>query len=101
MRIYVGGHVFGGTPVQILTAMKHVAHGVDELDLHAYIDWIIQRAAWVDGICLDVEAGTLHERAASLLEQMMDAGLAMDDAVDGVTSERPTAVWRATAAVDA
>ena len=38
MRIYVGGHVFSGDPLQVLTAMKYQAHGSsDALDLAALV----------------------------------------------------------------
>jgi hypothetical protein len=76
MRIYVGRQFFSGEAVQILRAMKEQAEGVEELDLSEYIDWIIESAAAIDGVFLDVDDGPLHWRAKCLLESLLDEGLA-------------------------
>jgi hypothetical protein len=90
MRIYIGGQVFSGDALQVVTAMKFHAHGADDLDLDAYVDWIVERAAMIDGIALAVEEGPLHWRAESLVNAMLDAGLAALDDVDARDSERTT-----------
>jgi hypothetical protein len=95
MQIDLGyGHVFAGTPMEIITQMKSIATGVDELDLGEYIDWVVERAASVEGVLLFVRSGPLHSRAESLLREMIDSGLARDpEEVDELTEERVTARW--------
>ena len=95
MQIDLGyGHVFRGTAMAILAQMKSVADGVDELDLSEYIDWVIERAASVEGILLFVKPGPLHARAESLLAEMVAARLARDLDDDETDSEqRSTARW--------
>jgi hypothetical protein len=90
MRIYVGDQVFRGDALQVVTAMKFKAHGAEDLDLNGYVDWIVERAAAIDGIILVVEEGPLHWRAESLVNAMLNAGLAALDDVDARDSERTT-----------
>lgn len=95
MQIDLGyGHVFCGTPMAIIAQMKAVADGVDELDLSEYIDWVIERAASVEGVLLFVRSGPLHARAESLLVEMVAARLARDlDDDESDADQRSTARW--------
>ncbi|MBS2018145.1 MAG: hypothetical protein JST00_35060 [Deltaproteobacteria bacterium] len=79
MHIDLGsGHVFHGTPVEIVAQMKRVAEGVDELDLGEYIDWVIERAATMEGVLLVVSRGHIATRAEALLREMINVGFATD-----------------------
>ncbi len=90
------GRVFRGAPLEIVRQMKASAEGAEELDLGAYIDWVVERAATVEGVILRVERGPLHERARSLLTELVAARFARDMG-DAVADDRSSiARWRVT-----
>ena len=93
MHIDMGeGHVFAGTPVEIVAQMQRVAIGVDDLDIDEYVEWVTERAATLEGVYILVAQGGIRARAESLLRGLVDAGLARDlDAWDDLDDEaRPT-----------
>lgn len=97
MNIDLGyGHVFRGTPVEVLAQMKAVAEGVEDLDLSEYIDWVIERAASMEGVLFLVGRGPLHVRAERLLREMIALRFARDldaedvDAAHDEEESRPT-----------
>ncbi len=95
MRIFIGDQYFSGEAIQILTAMKREAEGVEDLDLSEYIDWIVENSMSVAGVQLKVDDGTLRWRADSLLNELLNEGLAslvLDAVCD---SERTTATFPA------
>ncbi len=96
MHIDLGyGQLFRGTPLEIVVQMKAVAEGVDDLDLGEYIDWIIERAASMEGVLFRVGSGPLHGRAEALLREMISARFATDLDADSEAQEEelPTARW--------
>jgi len=70
------GRVFEGTPVEIIRAMQALAFGVEGLSVDAYIDWVIENARRFEGVELVAAGGSAEERAASLVEEMAEKGLA-------------------------
>ncbi len=95
MHIDLGyGHVFRGTPMEIIAQMKAAADGLDELDLGEYIDWVVERAAAHEGVLLFVVSGSLHARAESLIREMVAAHFARDLDDDQLgDDDRSTARW--------
>jgi hypothetical protein len=94
MRIDLGhGHVYSGSPMEILTELKGAAEGADELDLGEYIEWVIERAATVEGVLLFVGSGPLHVRASNLLREMVAANFARDLEHEEDEDNRATARW--------
>jgi len=69
------GRVFQGTPVQIVKGMQDIAFGVERLSLSDYIDWVVGNARRFDEVELQVRGGTDEEKAASLVAEMIRAGL--------------------------
>jgi len=65
-----------GTPKQIVQAMQSVAFGQEDRALGEYIDWAAGMAGRMTGIELEVEGETDDEKAASLVQAMLEAGLA-------------------------
>jgi hypothetical protein len=67
--------VFEGTPLQIVRAMQDIAFGVEDFTVPEYIDWVAANALKFEGITLAVTGKTDEERAASLVDEMVRAGL--------------------------
>ena len=76
IRINADGRVLQGTPKQIAEAMQSIAFGQDDRTLGEYIDWAAEMASSMMGVELKVSGETDAERAASLVEAMLEAGLA-------------------------
>ena len=70
------GRVFQGTPLQIVQAMHAIAFGVDQLALDRSIDWDVDTARRFEEVDLKVPEGSVEERAAVLVEEMVAKGLA-------------------------
>ena len=76
IRINADGRVLQGTPKQIVEAMQSIAFGQEDRTLGEYIDWAAEMASSMMGVELKVSGETDAERAASLVEAMLEAGLA-------------------------
>jgi hypothetical protein len=78
MRIEVvgDGHVFAGTPKQILMQMKSLAFGAEHQTLREYIEANVVNIARGFGIEFKLTGETDEELAASFLQQMLDGGYA-------------------------
>ncbi len=76
IRMMSDGRVFQGTPKQIVEAMQYIAFGQENRTLGEYIDWLVDQVQRLESIDLKVEGGTDEEKAASLVQAMMGAGLA-------------------------
>jgi len=70
------GRVFQGTPKQIVEAMQYIAFGQENRTLGEYIDWLVDQVQRLESIDLKVEGETDEDKAASLVQAMMGAGLA-------------------------
>lgn len=77
IRLNADGRVLEGTPVQIVQAMHAIAFGADHLSLSEYIDWACDHAARMMDVQLEVASGTEEERAASFVDAMIEADLAV------------------------
>ncbi|MGH7295034.1 MAG: hypothetical protein ACRELB_08875 [Polyangiaceae bacterium] len=78
MRIEVvgDGHVFQGTPRQILMQMKSLAFGAENKTLREYIEGNVANIARGFGIHFKLVGETDDELAESFLQQMLDGGYA-------------------------
>jgi hypothetical protein len=76
MRIEVvgDGHVFDGTPKQILMQMKSLAFGAEHMTLREYIEGNVANIKRGFGIEFKLTGETDEELAASFLQQMQDGG---------------------------
>jgi len=76
MRIEVvgDGHVFEGTPRQILMQMKSLAFGVEHLTMREYIEGNVANIARGFNIHFKLTGDTEDELAESFLQQMLDGG---------------------------
>lgn len=81
MRIEIvgDGHVFEGTPTEIVAQMQGLAFAAQHLSLRDYIDWNVANIERGFGVKLVVTGDTDDERAASFLEQMMERGYTRED----------------------
>lgn len=77
IRMTGDGRVFQGTPKQIVEAMQYIAFGQEHRTLGEYIDWAVGQLERLQSITLEVRGDTDEEKAASLVEAMLDAGLAV------------------------
>jgi hypothetical protein len=64
-----------GTALQIVRAMQKIAFGVDSLTLPKYVEWVAANALKFEGVALAVTGETEEELAASLVGEMIRAGL--------------------------
>lgn len=71
------GRVFQGTALQIVNAMQDIAFGVDDFTVPEYIDWVVANARKFEEVELKLEGTTDDEKAKSLVEEMVRAGLAI------------------------
>ncbi len=78
MRIEVvgGGHVFQGTPKQILMQMKSLARGAQHMTLREYIEGNVANLARGDGVAFEPTGDTDDELADAFLQHMLDGGYA-------------------------
>ena len=76
IKITSDGRVLEGTAKQIVEAMHYVAFGQEQRTLGEYIDWAVDQASRMNELDLKVEGETDEEKAASLIEAMLRAGLA-------------------------
>ena len=76
IRINADGRVLQGTPKQIVEAMQSIAFGQEDRTLGEYIDWAAEMASSMMGVGLKVSGETDEEKAASLVDAMLEAGLA-------------------------
>ena len=70
------GRVFQGTGLQIVRAMQDVAFGADDFTVSQYVDWVAQKARDFEEVELYITGATDEERAESLVQEMLRAGLA-------------------------
>jgi ribose 5-phosphate isomerase len=76
IKITSDGRVLEGTAKQIVEAMHYVAFGQEQRTLSEYIDWAVDQASRMNELDLKVDGETDEEKAASLVEAMLGAGLA-------------------------
>ena len=77
IRLNADGRVLQGTPIQIVQAMHSIAFGADGLSLSDYIDWACEHAARMMDVQIEVAPGADEERAASFVDAMVEAELAV------------------------
>ena len=76
MKIVMRDHrKFHGTPIQIVRAMQDIAFGAQGLSVRKYIEWVAENTRQFDGIELAIKGETDDELAASLVDEMLRAGL--------------------------
>ena len=77
IRIIADGRVLQGTAKQIVEAMHSIAFGQENRSLSEYIDWAADMSRRMTGVELRVEGESDEEMAASLVNAMIEAGLAV------------------------
>jgi len=70
------GHIFAGTPAQILMQMKSLAFGAEHMTMREYIEGNVANIVRGFGIEFKLTGDTDDELAASFLQQMLDGGYA-------------------------
>jgi hypothetical protein len=70
------GAEYEGTPVEILEQMKSKSMFTDAKTVDEYIDFLVENARKFEGKSLAVAGATTSERAASLVEALLAAGMA-------------------------
>jgi hypothetical protein len=68
--------IFQGTPLQIVQAMQAISFGAEALTVPKYIESVVADAQRFEGITLSASGNTDAELAASLISEMIRAGLA-------------------------
>lgn len=68
--------VFQGTPLQIVRAMQDISFGATGLTLRQYVESVVEDAQRFEGVPLATAGSTDAELAASLISEMIRAGLA-------------------------
>ncbi len=78
MRIEVvgDGHIFSGTPKQILMQMKSLAFGAEHMTMREYIEGNVANIARGFGITFRLTGETDEDLAESFLNQMLEGGYA-------------------------
>jgi len=76
IRMMNDGRVFQGTPKQIVEAMQYIAFGQQDRSLGEYIDWLVDQLQRLESTELKIEGDTDKDKAASLVQAMIGAGLA-------------------------
>ena len=77
MRIRMkDGRVFQGTGLQIVRAMQDIAFGVDAFTVPEYIEWVANNVRNFEAVELDITGLTDQDKAESLVQGMLRAGLA-------------------------
>ena len=76
IRLMSDGRVLEGTAKQIVEAMQYIAFGQETRTLGEYIDWLTGQVERLEQIALNVEGDTDEEKAKSLVQAMLEAGLA-------------------------
>jgi len=77
IRIVSDGRVLEGTTEQIVQQLQYLAFGKEEATLAEYVDWLAAQVARQEGIELKVDGTTGREKAAALVNAMIEAGLAV------------------------
>jgi hypothetical protein len=70
------GRVLEGTAKQIVEAMQYIAFGQENRTLGEYIDWLVDQVERLEQTALRVDGDTDEEKATSLVQAMLGAGLA-------------------------
>jgi hypothetical protein len=69
------GRAFVGTPTEVVQAMHALAMPAQHLSLSEYIDWVVGNTLKFEGLVLVVRGEAVDERASSLVDEMIRAGL--------------------------
>jgi len=75
--IRADGRRFSGTPLQIVQQMQSVAFGQDDVTLPEYIERSVRLVDVMEGVSLKVTGESDEQLAASFLDEMVKAGLAL------------------------
>jgi hypothetical protein len=70
------GHIFAGTPRQILMQMKSLAPGAAHLSLREYVDGNVANIGRGGGAAIDVPTGDDDALAEAFVQRMIEGGYA-------------------------
>lgn len=69
------GRIFEGTASQVVQQMQRTAIFAAHLSLSEYLEWCVQNAAQL-GVTVKLSGETTEDRCASLVDELVTAGLA-------------------------
>ncbi len=79
MRIELrGGEKFTGSPMKIVTQMKGSTMFSDVKNIREYVDMVLRNAKMLENIELTVKGNTDEELARSLVNELIERGLARE-----------------------
>jgi UDP-galactopyranose mutase len=76
IRIHADRRVLSGSPTDIVKQMRDLAFAAQGLSLTEYTDWAAKMAHDMLGVDLELDGDTDDTRAASLVQAMVQTGLA-------------------------
>lgn len=76
IRILSDGRVFQGTAQQIVEQMHFLAFGKENRSLSEYVDWLVDQIQRMESISITVKGENDAEKAASMVQAMLETGLA-------------------------
>ena len=76
IRICADQRIYSGTPTELVQQMHERAFGAQHLSLSEYVLWAAGRARDMLGIHLEVSGDTADLKASSLVQSMLQTGLA-------------------------
>jgi len=76
IKITSDGRVLQGTAKQIVEAMQYVAFGQQDRTLSEYIDWAADQAERMNEVDLRITGNNDDEKAKSLVQAMLESGMA-------------------------
>ena len=76
IRIHADSRILSGSPTEIVKQMHDIAFVPPGLSLTEYTDWAAQMAHDMLGLHLELDGDTDATRSASLVQAMLQTGLA-------------------------
>ena len=76
IRIHADQRIYSGTPTEVVQQMHEQAFAAQHLSLSDYVDWAAGMAREMLGIHLQITGDTAELKAASLVQAMLEQGLA-------------------------
>ena len=76
IRMCADQRILSGTPTELVQQMHELAFGAQHLSLSEYVDWAAGMARDMLGLHLEISGDTADLKSASLVQAMLQAGLA-------------------------
>ncbi len=76
IRIHADQRIYSGTPTEVVQQMHERAFAAQRITLSEYVDWAAGMARDMLGVHLEVSGDTAELKATSLVQAMLQNGLA-------------------------